>query len=99
MKIAHKLMSVSGDPTLKPRNLAEKFKTHQHAKAVLCKLPIIDMANNQFSNGLDVSSRGAMVSRRYDGTSSPGWMSKSHSKQNLASRSSNRRLNSKKSRQ
>ena len=98
MKIAHKLMSVSGDPALKQRNLAEKYKSHQHAKAVLCKLPIIDMANNQFAQGLDVSSRGALQRGRYDGTSSPGWMSKSQSKQNLASRSSNRRLNSKRSR-
>lgn len=60
MKIAHKLMSVTGDPTLRPRNLAENFKTHQHAKAVLCKLPIIDMANNQFAHGLGVGSRGAL---------------------------------------
>ena len=98
MKIAHKLMSVSGDPSLKPRNLAEKFKTHQHAKAVLCKLPIIDMANNQFAHGLDISNRGSIGNRRYEGTSSPGWMSRSQSKQHLVSRSSNRGLNSKKSR-
>lgn len=74
MKIAHKLMSVTGDPTLRPSYLAEKFKTHEHAKAVLCKLPIIDMANNQFSHGLGTESRGALVKRRYDGSNSPGWM-------------------------
>ena len=98
MKIAHKLMSVTGDPTLRPRNLAENFRTHQHAKAVLCKLPIIDMANNQFANGLGAGSRGVIMSRRYEASDSPSWMMKSQSKQKLGSRSSNRRLNSKNSR-
>ena len=58
MKIAHKLMNISGDPTIKQKNLIDNFKIHQNAKAVLCKLPIINMAENQFSHGLGAGSRG-----------------------------------------
>ena len=44
IKIANKLMSVRGSKTLKKEILDKEFDKFMRAKAVLCKLPIIDMA-------------------------------------------------------
>lgn len=44
MKIANKLMTVRGSKDLKKDTLETEFDRHMRAKAVLCKLPIINMA-------------------------------------------------------
>jgi len=47
--IAKKLMTVRGSKHLSKNIMDNNFDKHLRAKAILCKLPIIDMANNSHS--------------------------------------------------
>jgi hypothetical protein len=64
IKIAQKLMSVRGSKDLKKDCLEKGFDKHLQAKAVLCKLPIIDMAQNRFHSGKGAEARGEELSVR-----------------------------------
>lgn len=51
-------MTMRGSIDLKKDRLELNFDKHIKAKAVLCKLPIIDMAQNRFHSGKGAESRG-----------------------------------------
>lgn len=48
-KIAMKLLTMREDPNLSKRNLDLAFERNMKAKNIMCKLPVIDMAKNQFN--------------------------------------------------
>jgi hypothetical protein len=64
VKIANKLMTVRGSKELKVECLEKNFQKQMKAKAVLCKLPIIDMAQNRFRYGAGADQRGLRLSSR-----------------------------------
>ncbi len=63
-KIAKKLQNVQGTLNINRNNLESSFSRHQRAKAILCKLPIVDMKQNCFSGGATAMNRGQPLTSR-----------------------------------
>ena len=52
-KIANKIMNIQSN--INRNNLETSFTKHQKAKALLCKLPIIDMKQNCFHGAISMA--------------------------------------------
>ena len=55
--MAKKLMNVKGSNSINRVHLYNNYERHLRAKAVLCKLPIVNMSNNIFRRDMDELQR------------------------------------------